>query len=106
MRWNELAGDLITRHQIGQFPSARTLAYMNLAIDNGIVLAGQQERKPDGAAAGAAATVLTFVFPKDEQAIASRLDDGINYRTSAVVGQRMGRQIGEYAVGHYLKPVR
>jgi hypothetical protein len=73
MRWNEHAWDLIARHQIGQFPSARTFAYMNLAINNAIVAAHQQGHKPDGAAAGAAATVLAFVFPKDEQAIAGRL---------------------------------
>jgi hypothetical protein len=73
MSWNEYALDLIARNQIGQFPSARTLAYTNLAINNAIVVARQQGRKPDGAAAGAAATVLAFVFPKEEQAIASRL---------------------------------
>ena len=73
MRWNEHAWELIARNQLGQFPSARTFAYMNLAINNAIVAARQQGRKPDGAAAGAAATVLTYVFPKEEQAIATRL---------------------------------
>jgi hypothetical protein len=73
MRWNDYALDLIARNQIGQFPSARTLAYTNLAINNAIVVARQQGRKPDGAAAGAAATVLAFVFAKEEPAIASRL---------------------------------
>jgi len=73
MRWNEYACDLIARNQAGQFPAARILAYMNLAINNAIVAARQQGRKPDGAAAGAAATVLAFVFPKEEQAIAARL---------------------------------
>src|SRR5262249_43669033 len=50
MRWNEHAAELIARNQIGQFPSARTLAYMNLAINNAIVVARQQGRKADGAA--------------------------------------------------------
>jgi hypothetical protein len=73
MRWNEYACDLIARNQIGQFPAARVLAYVNLSINNAIVVAGKQGRKPDGAAAGAAATTLIYLFPKDEQAIASRL---------------------------------
>src|SRR5882672_6664180 len=73
MRWNEHASDLITKNAIGQFPSARTFAYMNLAINNAIVAARQQGRNPDGAAAGAAASVLAFALPKEEQAIAARL---------------------------------
>lgn len=73
MRWNEYACDLIARNQIGQFPAARVLTYVNLSINNAIVLARQQGRKPDGAAAGAAATTLIYFFPKDEQAIAGRL---------------------------------
>jgi len=41
----------------------------------------------------------------DEVAMA-RIYGGIHYRTSANVGQAMGRQIGELAVQRYLKPVR
>jgi PAP2 superfamily len=41
----------------------------------------------------------------DEVSVA-RIYGGIHYRTSTVVGQRMGRQIGEYAVQRYLKPLR
>ena len=73
MRWNEYACELIARNQAGQFPASRTLAYLNLAINNAIVSARQQGRKPDGAAAGAAAAVLAFAFPKDEQAVNARL---------------------------------
>jgi hypothetical protein len=73
MRWNEYACELIARNQVGQFPAARTLAYMNLAINNAIVAARQQGRAPDGAAAGASAAVLAYIFPKEEQAIAARL---------------------------------
>src|SRR5262245_7958379 len=96
MRWNEHAGELIARNQIGQFPSARTLAYMNLAINNAIVGARQQGRKPDGAAAGAAATVLAFVFPKEEQAIGSRLAGetaaiGAESRQDFAAGVEIGR---------------
>jgi hypothetical protein len=73
MAWNDYAWELIARNQIGQFPSARTFAYMNLAINNALVTARAQGRNTDGAAAGAAATVLAFMLPKEEQAIAKRL---------------------------------
>jgi hypothetical protein len=73
MGWNEYACDLIARGQIGQFGAARTLAYVNLSINNALVLARQQGQKPDGASAGAAATTLIYFFPKEEQAIAGRL---------------------------------
>jgi hypothetical protein len=36
----------------------------------------------------------------------ARIFGGIHYRTSAVVGQTMGRQIGELAVKRYLTPIR
>ena len=39
MRWNEYACDLIARNQVGQFPASRVLAYVNLSINNAIVLA-------------------------------------------------------------------
>jgi hypothetical protein len=96
MRWNEYACDLIARNQAGQVPSARTLAYMNLAINNAIIAARQQGRKPDGAAAGAAAAVLTYVFPKDEQAIAARLSGetaglGSDGRSDFAAGVEIGR---------------
>jgi len=77
MRWNEYACDVIARNQAGQFPASRALAYVNLAINNAIVAARQQNRQPDGAAAGAAAATLIYLFPKDEQAIAARLDGEI-----------------------------
>ena len=41
----------------------------------------------------------------DEVSVA-RIYGGIHYRTSTVVGQTMGRQIGEMAVQHHLKPIR
>ncbi|HKC43323.1 MAG TPA: phosphatase PAP2 family protein [Burkholderiales bacterium] len=96
MRWNEYACELIARNQVGQFPAARTLAYMNLAINNAIVTARQQGRKPDGAAAGAAAAVLSYVFLKDEQAIAARLSTetnalGADARSDFGAGVQIGR---------------
>ena len=41
-----------------------------------------------------------------DEVSAARIYGGIHYRTSTVVGQAMGRQIGEVAVQQYLKPVR
>ena len=96
MRWNEYACDLIARNQVGQFSASRTLAYVNLAINNAIVLARQQGRKPDGAAAGAAAAVLASVFPKDEPAISTRLTGetaaiGDALRADFAAGVELGR---------------
>ena len=41
-----------------------------------------------------------------DEVSAARIYGGIHYRTSAVVGQTMGKQIGELAVQRYLKPIR
>jgi PAP2 superfamily len=97
MRWNEYACELIARNQAGQFPASRTLAYLNLAINNAIVLARQQGKKPDGAAAGAAADVLAYVFPKDEPAISARLSGeiaamGDALRPDFAAGVEIGRR--------------
>lgn len=73
VRWNEYACDLIARNQAGQFAALRTLAYLNLAINNAIVTARAKGIAPEGAAAGAAASVLAFLYPKDEAAINARL---------------------------------
>src|SRR5262245_55953843 len=77
MRWNEYACDLITKYGSGQQGSVRVLAYVNLAINNGIVVARQQGVKPDGAAAGAAAAILAYLFPKDAALIEARLQGEI-----------------------------
>jgi hypothetical protein len=37
---------------------------------------------------------------------AARIYGGIHYRTSTVVGQGMGGQVGELAVQRYLTPIR
>jgi len=104
MRWNEYACELIARNQVGQFPASRTLAYMNLAINNAIVTARERGRKPDGAAAGAAATVLTDLFPKDAQAISDRLSREIaalganGPRADFEAGVELGRAVGSDVV--------
>jgi hypothetical protein len=41
-----------------------------------------------------------------DEVSAARIWGGIHYRTSNVVGQAMGRQIGELAVQRYLRPIR
>jgi hypothetical protein len=41
-----------------------------------------------------------------QEVINARVYDGVHYRSSGVAGAEMGRQIGEYAVANYLKPVR
>lgn len=99
MSWNEYACDLIARGQGGQFPAARALAYMNLAINNALVAAKQQGRRGDGAAAGAAATVLVYAFPKDEAAINARLAGeiaaiGNDGRAAFSAGVDVGRATG------------
>jgi hypothetical protein len=96
MRWNEYACDVIARNQAGQFPAARTLAYVNLAINNAIVVARQQGRKPEGAVAGAAATALTSLFPKEEETIGQRLAGevaamGIDGQAEFAAGVEIGR---------------
>lgn len=96
MRWNEYACELIARNQAGQFPASRVLAYVNLSINNAIVLVRQQGRKPDGAAAGAAAATLLYLFPKDEPAIAGRLAGemaaiGTDGKQEFAAGMEIGR---------------
>jgi hypothetical protein len=103
MRWNEYACDLIARNQVGQFPAARTLAYLNLAINNAMVTAKQQGKRGDGAAAGAAATVLAYLYPKDEPAINARLTGevaaiGNDGRAAFQAGVDVGRATGAAVV--------
>jgi hypothetical protein len=103
MRWNEYACDVIARNQAGQFPASRTLAYVNLAINNAIVVARQQGRAPDGAVAGAAAMTLTYLFPKEEEAIGQRLAGemaatGIDRRAEFAAGVEIGRASAAYVI--------
>jgi hypothetical protein len=98
MQWNEYASELIARNQVGQFPALRTLAYVNLAINNAIALAGAEGAKPQGAAAAAAAGTLAFFFPKDDKAIAARLASEISalgapYRSDFTAGIELGRNV-------------
>ena len=97
VRWNEYACELIARNPTGQFPALRTLAYTNLAINNAIVAARARGAKPEGAAAGAAATVLAFLYPKEDEAITARLAretsalSATGYRPDFAAGADIGR---------------
>jgi membrane-associated phospholipid phosphatase len=98
MRWNDYACDVIARNQAGQFPAARTLAYVNLAINNAIITARQQGRRPDGAISGAAATTLVAFFPKEEEVIGQRLGGemaamGIDGQAEFAAGVDVGRSV-------------
>jgi hypothetical protein len=104
VQWNDYACDLIARNAVGQFPALRTLAYTNLAINNAIVAARKQGIEPDGAAAGAAATVLVFFFPKEEQAISTRLAGevaaiGADGRQRFASGVDIGRAAANEVIG-------
>ena len=100
VRWNEYACDLIARNAVGQFGALRTLTYLNLAMNNAIVTARAKGVKPEGAAAGAAAAVLVFLYPKDEQAINARLATetaalgASTYRPDFTAGVDIGRTVG------------
>jgi membrane-associated phospholipid phosphatase len=98
LRWNDYACDIIARNQAGQFPAARTLAYVNLAINNAIIVARQQGRRPEGAISGAAATTLVAFFPKEEEAIGQRLAGetaamGIDGQAEFAAGVDLGRSV-------------
>jgi hypothetical protein len=101
-QWNEYATELIARNSVGQFPAIRTLAYMNLAIHNGMVQARSERLDPEGAAAGAAAAVLGQLFPKDEQATTTRLQREVQalgpahrqrYQAAVEAGRRAAQQV-------------
>jgi hypothetical protein len=96
VQWNEYASELIAVNKVGQFPALRTLAYVNVAINNAIVTAQAQGIRPEGAAASAAAGTLAHFFPKDDHAIAARLASerfalGAGYRADFSVGMDIGR---------------
>jgi hypothetical protein len=99
-QWNEYTNDLITRNASGQVGALRSLAYVNVAIHNAMVQAGKEQKSADGAAAGAAATVLAQLFPRDEAATTARLQRevqaiGAPQRAAFQAGVDLGRQVGE-----------
>ena len=102
-QWNDYGLELIARNAVGQFPALRTLAYLNLAINNAIVQANARGLEPDGAAAGAAAGMLMHFFPKDEPATTARLQRetqalGDEPRARFLSGVEIGRQAAAQVV--------
>jgi hypothetical protein len=96
VQWNEYASDLIASNRVGQFPALRTFAYVNLAMNNAIVLARANGVKAEGAAAGAAAATLAHFFPKEANAVAARLAAeqaalGPMHRDAFTTGAEIGR---------------
>lgn len=102
-QWNDYATDLIARNAVGQVGALRSLAYLNLAINNAIVQAGNDKQSVDGAVAGASATVLAALFAKDEPATNARLQRevqaiGAGQRAQFQAGVDLGRKVGEQVV--------
>jgi hypothetical protein len=99
-QWNEYANDLIARNAVGQVGALRTLAYLNLAIHNAMVQAEKEKQATDGVVAGAAATVLSQLFAKDEAAVNARLQReiqaiGSGQRAAFQSGVGLGRKVGD-----------
>ena len=99
-QWNDHANDLIARNASGQVGALRVLAYLNVAIHNAIVQARSEQKSTEGAAAGAAATVLAQLFTRDEAAITARLQRevqalGTSERAAFQAGVDVGRKAGE-----------
>ncbi len=101
-QWNDHTNDLIARNAVGQGGALRSLAYVNVAIHNAMVQAGAERQSTEGAAAGAAATVLAVLFPRDEAATTARLQREIQaigaarrdaFRAGTEVGRRVGEQV-------------
>ncbi len=131
--WNRKAADLIQANKLNELRAARVMALTNTAImDAGVCCWDTKyyylSRRPSHVDAavttstgipnfpsytsghatfsGAAATVLSYLFPDKEaelkamadEATVSRLYGGIHFRVDCEVGLRCGKQIGEFAV--------
>jgi membrane-associated phospholipid phosphatase len=136
-RWNELATHMTVRDGVA-IPSYRVLALLNVAIYDATVAAWDAKyaynRKRPGAAdptletaiptpaspsypcehavaAGAAATVLAYLFPDDTASLAdladeaanSRIAAGVVYPSDTAAGLELGRQVGERVIAYAKK---
>ena len=130
--WNELACDLIARNKLNELRAARTLSLMNMAMQDAAICCWDTKSyyfypRPSQMDAsiktiglpnfpsytsghstfsGAAATVLSYIFPADKgrleamarEASESRIYGGIHYRFDCEVGLRCGNIIGDFSV--------
>jgi membrane-associated phospholipid phosphatase len=134
-RWNLIALDEVTKAGLNNNRIARTMALLNVAIYDALVAAWeakylhQRPRPSDctpalttvivnpespsypsgyAVAAGAASTVLAYIFPASaqnftqmaERAAQSRLNAGVNYRSDVVAGLELGRAVGALVVDY------
>jgi hypothetical protein len=102
-QWNDCASDLIARNGVGQVGALRTLGYLNFAIHNAVAPSDKDRKPADGAFAGAAATVLAQLFPKDEAAVNARPRRkmqaiGAAERAGFEAGVGLGRKVGELVI--------
>lgn len=133
--WTQVNLDMILIHRPGAFPtrSARSLGLLHVGMFDAMVAAydsrGQYRRKPPfkvdrdidrlvkapgssypdvyAAIAGAAETILTYLFPQEDpstfrrlsdQATKARLVAGVSYKSDVRVGRRIGNRVGELVV--------
>jgi hypothetical protein len=65
---------------------------------------------PEATLVSSTAPGVTRKFTKlsdyEQEVVNARIYDGVHYRASGVAGSKMGRQVGEYTVANYLKPIR
>lgn len=132
-RWNEIAHAEIARAATNNNRGVRLLALLNVAIYDSIVAAWDAKylhKRPRpsecnpglttlidtpaspsypsayAAAAGAASSVLAYIYPERaqemtrlaEEAALSRLQAGVNYRSDVDAGLAMGRAVGALVV--------
>jgi len=126
--WNEIAVATAAAGKHGASDASRSTALVHAAVFDAvnaiearytpykIKVSAPAGASAEAAAVGAAHAVLVRLYPDqkrwtsakaftDEVSVA-RIYGGIHYRTSTVVGQAMGRQIGELAVQKYMTPTR
>ena len=128
-RWTQRAIRYAQSHGVGGGRATRMMALMNVAIYDATVAANDSKQThnrarpttsrvaiampaspgyPDerAAAAGAAETVLAYLFPADAELFASwgaeaalsRVEAGVAYPSDTTAGRALGRLIGERAV--------
>jgi membrane-associated phospholipid phosphatase len=132
-RWNEIALNETVRANLNNVRYSRVMALVNVALYDAIIAAWESKylhRRPRpvectpslttlidtpqspsypsayAAAAGAASTVLAYLFPSSAQAFAaqaqqaaeSRIHAGVNYRSDVTAGLELGRAVGALVV--------